>query len=130
MAVRVVVEENDHARGFNAGLDTALRLLDVQDALIGERTAAALSRMKAEGLKTGGGVPYGYRLMTDGETLIEDGAEQLTIKAARKLRERGMSYRQIAVTLRDRGLFARNGKRFFATQIQRMLIDDAVQAKQ
>lgn len=64
-----------------------------------ERITEALAERKDEGKKTGGDVPYGYRLDEDGETLIEDKAEQAVIAEVVRLREQGLSLRRIAQEL-------------------------------
>lgn len=64
-----------------------------------ERITEALAERRDEGKKTGGDVPYGYRLDEDGETLIEDKAEQAVIAEAVRLREQGLSLRRIAQEL-------------------------------
>jgi len=67
-----------------------------------ERIAEALADRKEEGKKTGGDVPYGYRLDSDNETLIEDAAEQAVIAEAVRLRKQGLSLRRIARELLKR----------------------------
>ena len=47
---------------------------------IGERTAEALAHKKTKGEKTGGDVPYGYRLAEDSKTLVPDDAEQKLLR--------------------------------------------------
>lgn len=68
------------------------------------RITAALAALKEQDKKTGGDVPYGYRLDADGETLIENPAEQFVIAEAVRLREQGVSFRQIARELWKRKL--------------------------
>ena len=100
-----------------------------------ERITEALAGRKDEGKKTGGDVPYGYRLDTDNETLIEDEAEQAVIAEAVRLREEGLSLRRIAQALwkqklrpravpKERRRGALKTKRFGEfdpTQIKRMI---------
>lgn len=87
--------------------------------LIGERTATAMAHLREQGRYTGGGVPFGYELGSDGESLVELAEEQAVIIAARALRDRGMSMRAIAATLAERGVRARG--RMGVGQVQRML---------
>ena len=68
-----------------------------------------------------GAVPYGKELATDGVTLVDNAAEQSVIHEARRLRGAGLSLRKIASVMGASGVVARNGKRFAATQIQRMV---------
>ena len=100
-----------------------------------ERITDALADRKDEGKKTGGDVPYGYRLDEDGETLIEDAAEQAVISEVVKLRAQGLSLRRIAQELwkqklrprrvpRERRRGSLKTKRFGEfdpTQIRRMI---------
>ena len=100
-----------------------------------ERITEALAERKDEGKKTGGDVPYGYRLDSDSETLIEDATEQVVIAEAVKLREQGLSLRKIARELwkqklrprpvprhRRRGsLKTKRFGEFDPTQIRRMI---------
>ena len=100
-----------------------------------ERITEALAERKDVGKKTGGDVPYGYRLDSDGETLIEDAAEQAVIAEAVRLREEGLSLRRIAQALwkqklrprpvpqeRRRGsLKTKRFGEFDPTQIKRMI---------
>ena len=69
-----------------------------------ERIDEGLAERREEGKKTGGDVPYGYRLADDGETLIENEAEQAVIAEAVRLREEGLSLRRIAQELWKRKL--------------------------
>lgn len=100
-----------------------------------ERIAEALAERKEDGKKTGGDVPYGYRLDSDKETLIEDAAEQAVIAEAVRLRAQGLSLRRIAQELWKKKLRPRpvpKGRRrgrpktkrfgeFDPTQIRRMI---------
>lgn len=86
-----------------------------------ERTITALQYKKAKGQKTGGLVPYGYRLAPDGLHLVEDPDEQEVICQAQALHHSGLSFRNIAARLQARGLVARNGRTFQANQIRRIV---------
>jgi len=79
--------------------------------VISERTSEALQHMKAEGKRVGS-IPYGYRLGPDGETLVEDEAEQEIVEAVVTYREAGLSYRKIAARLDESGFTNRKGRRF------------------
>ena len=86
-----------------------------------ERTSMALRHKRSRGEKTGGDVPYGFDLDADGVHLVENVQEQAVIRVARELHGSGLSLRKVAAELHGRGLVARNGSRFQATQIQRMV---------
>jgi hypothetical protein len=110
-----------------------------------ERIADALADLKEDGKKTGGDVPYGYRLDRDGETLIEDEAEQAVIAEAVRLRDvEELSYRKIAQALlrkkmrprpipkeRRRGqLKTKRSGEFDPTQVKRMIDSHRERAKE
>jgi site-specific DNA recombinase len=87
----------------------------------GERTAAAMRHKASQGEFTGGDAPYGFSLGADGVHLVEVAAEQVVISVARELRAEGMSLRAIARALDRRGVRARTGRVFAATQVARMI---------
>jgi site-specific DNA recombinase len=87
---------------------------------IGERTATAMAHKKIRGERVGA-VPYGYRLAADGHTLVPVATEQAVITEARRLKASGLALRTIAAELARAGMVARNGKRFEAAQVQRMV---------
>ncbi len=90
-------------------------------ALIRARTTAALAVIRARGHKTGGSVPFGYRLDADGRTLVAVEAEQVIIARARALAAEGRSLRAVAAQLSVEGHTSRKGSPFFAAQVGRML---------
>jgi DNA invertase Pin-like site-specific DNA recombinase len=94
---------------------------------VGERTAAAMASMKAAGLYCGGTVPYGYRVDADGR-LVTDEAEAAVKRCAGELRAAGLSLRQIGAALAERGLLPRNGGRWNARSVSRLVTDEDVAA--
>jgi DNA invertase Pin-like site-specific DNA recombinase len=122
-------EQTEHARGFNEGIRAAIALLTRHEHDRQQRSRSAIRQRKADGKKIGGDVPYGYQIAADGETLLENPAEQRVIARARKLRSSGLSLRAVAHKLRDDRLYPRNHdpknprspREFQAVQIQRML---------
>ena len=76
--------------------------------IIGARTKAALQSKKTRGERVGH-IPFGFRLAADGVHLIEDPAEQETIRKVEELRAGGMSLRQIAAHLNENGITKREG---------------------
>jgi len=91
---------------------------------IGERTAAAMAHLRAEGRYTGGEAPYGYRLDADGRTLLLHEGEQATIRTAQDLRASGLSLRAVGAALAARGLAPRSGGRWHP-QTVRALVEAA-----
>lgn len=88
---------------------------------IGERTRDALRHMRAQGRKTGGDVPYGFRLAAGGR-LVEDAAEQKALRHMRELRAKGYTLRDIAAELEREGYRTRRGLvHWQARSVQRIL---------
>lgn len=87
---------------------------------ISERTSSVMQFKKTQGERVGS-VPYGYRLDGDGVHLVAHEVEQQVIQQARELHSSGLSLRKVAAELNRRGLVARNGAEFQATQIMRMV---------
>ena len=88
---------------------------------IGERTAAAMQHKASKGEFTGGTAPYGFELGADGVALVPVKAEQAVIAEVRALRSSGLSLRKVAKALEAKGVKARSGRRFAATQVARMV---------
>jgi site-specific DNA recombinase len=88
---------------------------------ISERTADAMGHLKAQGKKTGGDVPYGYQVDTDGQTLIPDAAEQELFAAIRTARQRGLSQRGVVADLTYQGFTTRKGTVFQLRQVQAIM---------
>lgn len=97
--------------------------------MIRARTAAALRAKRARGEKTGGVVPFGYRIAAtefdpDGSTrkiLVEDAGEQDAILRMRQLRDEGRGYRDIAAVLASEGIRGRDCSRLAHTTVRRIL---------
>lgn len=88
---------------------------------IGERTSAAMQHKLAAGEYIGGAAPYGYAVEAGRDALVEVAAEQAVLAEARALRAAGLSLRKVAEALDAKGLRARNGRRFAAVQVARMV---------
>ena len=86
----------------------------------GGLTAAAMARMKAAGLYTGGVVPYGYRVAADG-CLVAEPSEGAMLEAARELHRRGLSLRAIARALAKLGHLPRGGDAWSAATVSRLV---------
>lgn len=88
---------------------------------IGERTAAALAYKREKGEFTGGMVRYGFRLSSDGRTLVPDAREQAVMAEARELRAAGLSLRAVGAALEARGLMPRSAGRWHAETVKAVL---------
>lgn len=88
---------------------------------IRERTSAAMAHKSANGEYVGGEAPYGYAIAADGVSLTPVHAEQQVIAEVHRLRGAGMSLNAIAGELAKRGFKPRQGQRWYAQQVKRML---------
>jgi hypothetical protein len=82
-------------------------------------TREALAAKRARGEATGGDAPFGTR--KEAGRLVRDEAEQAIIAAARECRATGLSLRQIAARLEERGLMARGKSTWTAGAVSRLL---------
>jgi len=87
----------------------------------GERTSAAMAHKRSLGEYTGGRLPYGWTLAADGVHLDANDAEQQIIRAARELREAGLSLRKIGAALESRGMLPRTGRGWHAETVKAVL---------
>ncbi|HEY4176583.1 MAG TPA: recombinase family protein [Kofleriaceae bacterium] len=88
-------------------------------ALIRQRTRAALAAKRAKGERAGG-VPFGYRLASDGTRLEPEPEEQAVIARVRELRASGVSLRRIVVALAESRLVGRTHRPLGLTQVARI----------
>jgi len=88
---------------------------------VSERTRMALAHKRRNGEKTGGDVPYGFRL--DNGRLVEDPAEQKAIGLIRKLHAGGASLREIAARLEAAGYRTKTGRTHWHPQTVQQIID-------
>lgn len=107
--------------------DAFLRsILDAASAyergIIRARIKAALAEKKARHERVGA-VRFGYRLASDGRTLEPLPQEQEAIHVARECRAAGLSLRDTAQRLEQCGFCSRNGRRFDAKQVARMVVE-------
>ncbi len=87
------------------------------------RTAAILRHKRAQGLRTGGRVPYGYT--AKGDRLVPHSAEQAAVRRIEELHGAGVSQRAIVRVLTDEGHPPR-GKCWHPTTVARLLHRDPV----
>ncbi len=80
---------------------------EYQSDVIGEGVAEAWQYNRRKGKKTGGDVPFGYRVRQG--KLYEDQAEQETVQMILDLREKGESLRAICASLEAAGIRRKSG---------------------
>lgn len=84
-------------------------LAEFERDLVSERTKAALAYKSAKGERIGQ-IPCGYKLASDGVSLVEDEDEQATIADIRVMKATGLSWREIAEMLNARGVTTKKGR--------------------
>lgn len=72
-------------------------MAELERAMIGERTSAALRHKVAQGLQAGGEAPLGF--MHEGGRIVEHPRERATMERIRELRARALSLRAIVADL-------------------------------
>ncbi len=88
-------------------------------AMIAKRLRDGRHHKRDAGGYAGGRPPYGWR--AEGGALVEDDAEQATIRRARELRADGLSLRQTAERLAAEGLTNRQGGTWHSAALGRVL---------
>jgi len=120
---RVVSTAGEGSGGTDPASVMLRQMLDVfagyERAIIGARTKAALAAKRARGERTGGSLPYGYRLAADGVRLEEDETEQEALGVIDELRAGGTSYRKITEALGELGHRPR-GSRWHLTHVVKL----------
>ena len=99
-------EETPEAKLLNGIID---QFAAYEVELIRARTKAALASKKARN-ECVGRIPYGFKVATDGKTLVPCSAEQTILQRIITLRTQGCSLRKVAVALNSESQFNRYGK--------------------
>jgi site-specific DNA recombinase len=95
-----------------------------------ERVKAVKAHLRELGCYAGGRIPYGYKVgpriaQNPGgrayRQLLPNPQEQNVIKQAYELHKEGLSLREVASVLEDRGVRSRNGKTLHPMQVKRLL---------
>lgn len=86
----------------------------------GERTKAALDYRRANGLKTGGKLPYGYKV-DDKLRLHPDSKEKKIIQTIKTMKDSGQKYAAIARHLNEKGIPAKQGGQWYIQSIKNVL---------
>lgn len=91
---------------------------ELERNLIAERTATALGHKKAQG-EAYSPTPYGYERA--GNKLLPSETEQSGIALIKECRERGLSLREIALQMNQRGVPTKKGRRWHASTVKYIL---------
>lgn len=108
-------------------LTMAAGFAELERNLIAERTASALAVKRSRGEKTGGRVPFGYRVTeaTEGGRTVKKlepvPAEQKAIALVVKREAEGRSLRAIAAELQARGIKPREGATWHHQKVRNIL---------
>ncbi len=84
-------------------------LAEFESDQISERTRCGLAFKRSQGKRVSRKIPYGYKLASDGDTLLKDDSEQDALRLIRDLRDGGMTHRAIAAELTTRGVKTKEG---------------------
>jgi site-specific DNA recombinase len=91
-----------------------------KDQLV-ERTRLAMAHLRQLNKRISNLIPLGYDLAPDGQTLIENPAEQKTVKEIMALRQQGLSLVQIARQMEREGVRTKNGAGWYPSTVARIL---------
>lgn len=96
-------------------------LAEFERDLVSERTRGAMAQKRRAGEKTGGGVPFGFRVGPDGRRLEPAPELAPAVKLIRRRRAAGASLSSIARTLAKRGTPTAGGGAWSHTQVARIV---------
>jgi DNA invertase Pin-like site-specific DNA recombinase len=85
-------------------------LAEFERDLVGERTRCAMASKRARNENTGGRIPFGFRLASDGVHLEPAPLEQAIAERILDLRRGGLSFRAIGASLALQGVAPRTGR--------------------
>ena len=88
---------------------------------VSDRTRFALAHKRANGEKTGGDVPYGYRARKG--KLVRHAEEQKIVRAILELRDKGLSFRAIGRKLKAAGMKTRAGSLDWHPEAVRRIVE-------
>lgn len=84
---------------------------------LSERVTDAMAFAKAQGRRVGS-IPFGYDLGDDGVHLVENQGEQASITLIQQLHTEGLSLREVAGELNDRGISSKTGRAWSAKTVR------------
>lgn len=95
-------------------------IAEVEREMTRARTRAALAAKKERGERAGN-VPFGFRLSTDGQTLLPCDRERDIAARVSDLRAAGCTYREIVDALNREGVRTRKGGRLYTRNVEVIL---------
>lgn len=93
---------------------------EFEGALIRQRIKATKASLRARGLLEGGKPPYGFRV-GEGKRLEPHPEERAALEELQRMRQRGLSFRQVARQATARGLLNRAGHPWDPSNLRRLL---------
>ena len=93
---------------------------------VSDRTRFALAHKRTIGEKTGGDVPFGFRVKKG--KLIPDAEEQKTVRLVLDLAGKGLSLREVCRQLEAAGVARKNGSKTWHPQTVRRIIERSKKA--
>lgn len=96
-------------------------LAEFERDLISERTIVALAHKRAQGKRVGG-IPFGWDIHSDGQTLVEVPEEQDALSQIQELHSQGCSLRQIARALQDKNVRTKSGRASWSAKVVRGIL--------
>ena len=94
---------------------------DRKETTISKLTRKALALKKANGFKTGGTVPYGFRLIKATGKLVKVKKEQEVISRLLHYREQGWTYEAIKQMLNSKNIPSKTGKKWCRNSVRRII---------
>jgi DNA invertase Pin-like site-specific DNA recombinase len=91
-------------------------LAEFEADLTRERTRTALRHLRGQGRRVSGLIPYGSDLAADG-SIVPNAQEQAGLAVILMLREQGLSLREIAVELEQRGIKTKAGSVLWSPKV-------------
>jgi len=88
---------------------------------LSERTRLAMAHLRLSNRRISTKIPLGYDLAPDGQTLVENPAEQATVRKIVALRQGGLSLAQIARQMEQEGVPTKNGRGWYPSTVARIL---------
>jgi DNA invertase Pin-like site-specific DNA recombinase len=86
-----------------------------------ERTKSALAHKKRNGEKTGGSIPFGYRVNKNGKLIVIK-SERATVKKMVAMRTKGKTYKAIAEDLNAKKILSKTGRQWAINVVRRIVI--------
>lgn len=88
---------------------------------LSERTKLAMSHLRQSNRRISTKIPLGYDLAADGQTLVENPAEQETVRKIVALRQKGFSLGQIVRRMELERIPTKNGAGWYPSTVSRIL---------